>query len=96
MVACGFLMLVLFVLAAFAVAKRNAETKPWLLKFALFALPLPWIAAQTGWYVAEVGRQPWTIGEVLPTHLSTSTLSVGNVMGSIGALVAFLYCLVDY
>ncbi|SPL72159.1 cytochrome ubiquinol oxidase subunit I [Acinetobacter stercoris] len=89
MVACGFLMLVLFILAAFAVAKRNAENKPWLLKFALFALPLPWIAAQTGWYVAEVGRQPWTIGEVLPTHLSTSTLSTSSVMGSIAALVTF-------
>ena len=68
MVVSGFLMLLLFALATFAVAKRNAENKPWLLKFALFALPLPWIAAQTGWYVAEVGRQPWTIGEVLPTH----------------------------
>lgn len=89
MVGSGFLMLLLFVLATFAVAKRNAENKPWLLKFALFALPLPWIAAQTGWYVAEVGRQPWTIGEVLPTHLSASTLSTGDVMGSILALAAF-------
>ena len=89
MVASGFLMLLLFALATFAVAKRNAESKPWLLKFALFALPLPWVAAQTGWYVAEVGRQPWTIGEVLPTHLSTSSLSTGDVWGSIIALAAF-------
>lgn len=89
MVASGFLMLVLFVLATFAVAKRNAENKPWLLKFAVCALPLPWIAAQTGWFVAEVGRQPWTIGEVLPTHLSTSTLSTGDIMGSITALAVF-------
>jgi len=89
MVGSGFLMLLLFVLATFAIAKRNAENKPWLLKFALFALPLPWIAAQTGWYVVEVGHQPWTIGEVLPTHLSASTLSTGDVMGSILALAAF-------
>jgi cytochrome bd ubiquinol oxidase subunit I len=89
MVVSGFLMLLLFALATFAVAKRNAENKPWLLKFALFALPLPWIAAQTGWYVAEVGRQPWTIGEVLPTHLSASSLSTGDVWGSIAALAAF-------
>jgi cytochrome d ubiquinol oxidase subunit I len=59
---------ILFILATWAVAKRNAENKPWLLKYALFALPLPWIAAQTGWYVAEGGRQPWSIGEILPTH----------------------------
>ena len=89
MVASGFLMLVLFAFATFAVAKRNAENKPWLLKFALFSLPLPWIAAQTGWYVAEVGRQPWTIGEVLPTHLSASSLSTGDVWGSIIALASF-------
>ncbi len=89
MVGSGFLMLLLFILATVAVAKRNAENKPWLLKFALFALPLPWVAAQTGWYVAEVGRQPWTIGEVLPTHLSASSLSTGDVWGSIIALAAF-------
>ena len=89
MVASGFLMLLLFILATYAVAKRNAENKPWLLRFALYSLPLPWIAAQTGWYVAEGGRQPWTIGEVLPTHLSTSTLSTGDIWGSIIALAAF-------
>jgi len=89
MVASGFLMLLLFILATYAVAKRNAENKPWLLKFALYGLPLPWIATQTGWYVAEGGRQPWTIGEVLPTHLSTSTLSTGDIWGSIIALAAF-------
>ena len=89
MVASGFLMLLLFVLASWASVKRNAEDKPWLLRFALLALPLPWIAAQTGWYVAEHGRQPWSIGEVLPTHLSASSLSSGDVWGSLVALIAF-------
>lgn len=89
MVASGFLMLLLFALAMWASVKRDAERKPWLLRFALFSLPLPWIAAQTGWYVAEHGRQPWTIAEVLPTHLSTSSLSSGDVWGSLLALVAF-------
>ncbi|MBP6113470.1 MAG: cytochrome ubiquinol oxidase subunit I [Acinetobacter sp.] len=89
MVGSGFLMLVLFALATFAVFKRNLESKPWLLKFAVIALPLPWIAAQTGWYVAEVGRQPWTIGEVLPTYLSASSISSADVWGSIIALASF-------
>ena len=39
--------------------------------------------------MAEMGRQPWTIGEVLPTHLSASSLSTGDVWGSIAALAAF-------
>jgi cytochrome d ubiquinol oxidase subunit I len=89
MVACGVLMLVLFICAFWASARKNEEKKPWLLKFALYSLPLPWIATQTGWYVAEHGRQPWTVGEVLPTHLSASSISSGDVWGSLIALVAF-------
>ncbi|MDV3440398.1 cytochrome ubiquinol oxidase subunit I [Pseudomonas otitidis] len=89
MVAAGFLMLALFACAFWASARKNEERKPWLLKWALWSLPLPWLAAQTGWYVAEHGRQPWSIGEVLPTHLSTSSLSAGDVWGSLTALIAF-------
>ena len=47
------------------------------------ALPLPWIACELGWFVAEYGRQPWTIYEVLPTHLSVSALSSWEVLGSL-------------
>src|SRR3990167_9310793 len=89
MVASGFLMLLLFALAAWASVKRNAENKPWLLKFALLSLPLPWIAAQTGWIVAEHGRQPWSIAEVLPVHLSASSISAADVWGSLAALITF-------
>lgn len=89
MVASGFLMLLLFTLAAWASIKRDAENKPWLLRFALYSLPLPWIAAQTGWIVAEHGRQPWSIAEVLPVHLSASSLSPGDVWGSLAALITF-------
>ena len=38
------------------------------------AIPLPWIAAELGWVVAEMGRQPWAIDGVLPTFLATSSL----------------------
>jgi cytochrome bd ubiquinol oxidase subunit I len=89
MVASGFLMLGLFACAFWASARKNEEQKPWLLKWALLSLPLPWIAAQTGWIVAEHGRQPWSIAEVLPVHLSTSSVSAGDVWGSLLALLAF-------
>ncbi len=89
MVASGFLMLALFVCAFWASARKNEEKKRWLLKWALYSLPLPWIAAQTGWLVAEHGRQPWSIAEVLPVHLSTSTISAADVWGSLLALLAF-------
>lgn len=89
MVLSGVLMLLLFICAFYASARKNESSKRWLLKWALFSLPLPWIATQTGWWVAEHGRQPWSIGEVLPVHLSASTLSSGDVIGSILALVGF-------
>ena len=79
MVGCGMLMLLLFVCAFWHSARRTPDKPKWLLKFAIFSLPLPWIACETGWFVAEYGRQPWAIGEILPTHLAVSSLSVSEV-----------------
>jgi cytochrome d ubiquinol oxidase subunit I len=89
MVASGFAMLMIFALSFYHCAKRQEYKKRWLLWTALFALPLPWIAAETGWFVAEFGRQPWTISGILPTHLSVSSLSVESVYGSIIAFIVF-------
>jgi cytochrome d ubiquinol oxidase subunit I len=61
----------------------------WLLRFALYSMPLPWIAAQTGWIVAEYGRQPWTISEILPTHLSVSSLEPGQLYFSLAGFIGF-------
>lgn len=44
--------------------------------------PAPWLSCELGWFVAEYGRQPWTIYGVLPTHMSVSTLSVNSLYGS--------------
>lgn len=52
-------------------------------------LPAPWLAAELGWFVAEYGRQPWTIYGVLPTHLSVSSLTPASVYGSLFGFVAF-------
>jgi len=89
MVACGFAMLLIFALAFYFNATRRLESKRRFLKLVTWSLPLPWIAAETGWVVAEYGRQPWSIGEILPTHLSTSTLEASSLYTSIGAIVAF-------
>jgi len=87
MVGLGFYMLALIAVSFYFCAKREFERKRWLLKLIVFSMPAPWIAAELGWIVAEYGRQPWSIGEVLPTLLSTSTLSTGDLIGSIIALV---------
>jgi len=89
MVAAGMIMLILFVLAFYYTANRTAFKKKWLLRFAFFSLPLPWIAIESGWFVAEFGRQPWAIGEILPTAMGVSSLSVGDLVGSIIGFVLF-------
>ncbi len=89
MVGLGFAMLLLFGLAFWTTLKSECAQKPWLLKAALWMLPAPWLACELGWFVAEYGRQPWTIYGVLPTHLSVSTLSVGNLYGSLAGFVVF-------
>ncbi len=53
----------------------------------LFSLPVPWIAIELGWFVAEYGRQPWTIGGILPTYFSTSTLTSGDIIGSLIVII---------
>lgn len=83
MVGCGIGALILFLLGTIFSLKNNVETKHWALKLMFLGLPLPWLACEFGWMVAEYGRQPWTIWEMLPTDLSVSALSVGDVLGAV-------------
>ncbi|MCP5136505.1 MAG: cytochrome ubiquinol oxidase subunit I [Gammaproteobacteria bacterium] len=89
MVFTGFALLFIFAASFFYCAKRVAGQKKWLLKLALFGIPLPWVAIETGWFVAEYGRQPWAIGEVLPVNLATSTLTTGELYFSIAGFLLF-------
>lgn len=87
MVGAGFFMLGVFVLAIIATSRNTVLRQRWLLKLAVFTIPMPWIASEMGWFVAEVGRQPWTVAEILPTWISVSSLSVGDLIFSLGGFV---------
>jgi len=89
MVACGFTMLFVFAFAFWLSAKHSIEKPRWFLRLALLSLPLPWIACETGWFVAEYGRQPWAIGEILPTHLAASSLTPAQVWTSLIGIIIF-------
>jgi cytochrome d ubiquinol oxidase subunit I len=89
MVASGFTMLFIFAMAFYYCATRVADQKRWLMRMAVWGIPLPWIAAETGWFVAEFGRQPWTISGILPTHLSVSSVSSEQLWISIGGFALF-------
>lgn len=89
MVASGFFLLFLFAASFYYTAKRTIAEKRWLLKLLLYSIPVPWIAAEMGWIVAEYGRQPWTISGILPTHLSTSNLDATSVYLSLAGFIGF-------
>ena len=84
--------------------KRKLDRYRAVLARGILSLPLPWIAAELGWIVAEYGRQPWVIEGVLPTALGVSSTVPGNVLFSLlgfalfysALLVADLYLLVKY
>jgi cytochrome d ubiquinol oxidase subunit I len=88
MVGCGFIMLFVFGAAFVQTCRQKIEQKRWVLKAALFSIPLPWIAIEAGWFVAEYGRQPWAVGEILPTHVAASTLTVGELWTSLFLILA--------
>ena len=89
MVLSGVIMLFIFVVAFYYTAKRTAHQKRWLLRLAFYGMPLPWIANELGWVVAEYGRQPWTIANILPTHLSVSSVDVGQLYLSLAGFFIF-------
>ena len=73
-------------------SRNRIGEKKWLLRAALYGIPLPWIAVEAGWFVAEYGRQPWAIGEVLPTAVANSSLTAGDLIFSM-VLICGLYTL---
>jgi len=89
MVACGFYFIALFACSFWLASRRRLDVNRAYLRIALCSLPLPWLAAELGWIVAEYGRQPWAIEGVLPTALAVSSVSAAQVFFSICGFVVF-------
>jgi len=104
MVGLGLWFIALFTASFWLSAKRQLDRYRLYLWAALLTLPLPWVAAELGWIVAEYGRQPWVIVGVLPTALGVSSTSAGNVLFSLlgfalfysALLMADFYLLLKY
>jgi cytochrome bd ubiquinol oxidase subunit I len=88
MVALGFYFIALFAVAFYLSSRRKCG-RPWFLRLCMYSLPLPWIAAELGWIVAEYGRQPWIIDGVMPTFIGVSGVPASNVATSLAAFVFF-------
>jgi cytochrome d ubiquinol oxidase subunit I len=89
MVAIGLFLIALFAAAFYLASRHRLDEHPWFLKAAVQSLPLPWIAAELGWIVAEYGRQPWAVDGVLPTFVGASRTAAGNIWMSLLGFVVF-------
>lgn len=82
MAGLGFLFIAFFATALVLANTRRFNAK-WFLRGAVLIIPLPWIAAELGWLVAEIGRQPWAVDGVLPTFLGASSLTTAQIWTTI-------------
>ena len=80
MVGLGTWFLILFILVLYFAMINEIEKKRWLLWLALFSIPMGYVAQEAGWIVAEVGRQPWAIQDLLPVGMAASNVASSSVM----------------
>ena len=88
MVAVGFFFIAFFGVWFYRASKGWLETNRTMLWIGVAVLPLPWIAIEAGWLIAEYGRQPWVVEGVLPTFYAASSLNFWDLIISLTFFVA--------
>jgi cytochrome d ubiquinol oxidase subunit I len=83
MVILGVFFLALFTLTIYLEKKAIIGRSKWFQYMAITSIPLVYICSQAGWIVAEVGRQPWTIQDLLPVNAAASSVSSSAVLTTI-------------
>lgn len=86
MVGLGMLFILFFAVVLFLVFRKDIAGYRWLHWCAIALLPLGYIASESGWLVAEFGRQPWAIQDMMPTWVGVSDIGAGSV-----ALTFFIF-----
>ena len=79
MVMLGLYFIALFALVLYYTQIQKIEKTNWLLWLSLLSIPLGYVAGELGWVVAEVGRQPWAIQDILPVQAAISGISTSSV-----------------
>lgn len=88
MVGLGCFLLLLMIAVLWADYRGRLSGMRWLQIVAICSIPLVYICGQCGWIVAEVGRQPWAIQDLLPVSAAVSSLSVNSVITTFCIFVA--------
>ncbi len=89
MVGLGFSFIAVMIFFFIRASFYQMQFPRWSLYAAVAIIPTPWIAAELGWFVAEFGRQPWTVDGVLPTALSASHLSITDLLITLAGFITF-------
>ena len=80
MVYLGMYFILLFTVVLYLVRTDKLEDKRWLLWIAIFTIPFVYLASEAGWVVAEVGRQPWVIQDLMPVMAAVSKIDASSVI----------------
>jgi cytochrome d ubiquinol oxidase subunit I len=84
MILMGLVFILMAAAGVWLLAKKKLAGSRAYLKLLLFAVPLPYLANETGWIAAEIGRQPWAVYKVLRTSEAVSAVvPAGNILFSI-------------
>ena len=79
MVVLGMYFIFFFLMALYYTLKGKIHKKRSFLRIAIFTIPLAYLASQAGWVLAEAGRQPWVIQDLMPTMAAVTKISTGAV-----------------
>ncbi len=80
MVGLGTYFILFFILVLWFTLKNKIQDKRFILRLAVWTIPLAYVAQESGWIVAEVGRQPWVIQDLMPTIAAVSKIDSSNVI----------------
>lgn len=80
MVGWGMFLVLLMLIVWWQNRKGTLPRHRWLLWLMMLAVPITYVASQAGWVLAEVGRQPWVIQNLLPTSAAVSGIPSGSVV----------------
>ncbi|MGD9970955.1 MAG: cytochrome ubiquinol oxidase subunit I [Sulfuricurvum sp.] len=79
MVGLGMWFIVLFLIVLYLSMANDITRFTKVLWLSVLSIPLGYVAAEAGWIVAEVGRQPWAIQDLLPVGIAATRIDAGNV-----------------
>jgi len=80
MVILGFYFILVFALALYFLFRGTLQSRRWFLWVALCSILLPYVAGEMGWVLAEMGRQPWIIQDLMPVSAAVSQIGSGSVI----------------